>query len=686
MKTIHIIAKTHLDLGFTDYAEKVELLYNSTFIPKAISLAEELNTGGKKRFIWTTGSWVIENALNNSDQTNKAKLDIALRKGDIKPHGLPFTTHTELLDEDAFRYGLEIAQKLKKEYNLNISAAKMTDVPGHTKAIVPLLDEYGIKLLHIGVNDSSAMPFTPQAFLWKAYGKEVIVLYEGSYGSLYKNEHIEDILYFAHSHDNDGPNSKDNIIKTYEKLQKMYPDYQIQASTLDDYADELWKVKDKLPILTSEIGDSWIHGGASDPYKSAAIRELIRLKTKWLEEGEFTRESHEYRNLTNYILVLCEHTWGMDVKKHLSDIGVYLKKDFKKARQTDNVKLKYKTLFGFEWKIRTEKFRKKGIYAQGSYKKIEKSWLEQREYIQKALSQLPQKLKSEAENKLKLLIPDKGFDRKDYVQTEKTAFIKDNHIIELNQYGGIKKLVLAGNIIVSQNENSALDYCSYGAKDYDFWLSNYSRNIDKNKSWVIPDFGRPLLNHYDNKYKQGTFSYKLKNVYVKEENRETCILVSLEIERQLCDELGAPSEIEIKYCISSEEALLTQEIIWMNKDASRLTEALFLHYNLLFDENSLTYIKMGKEIDPYDIVVNGNRNLSAVEQVNFKSNGEKYCIKNYHSPLVSLGKGKILRFDNVLEDAQKEGISFNLYNNVWGTNFPLWYSDNAYFKFQIVKK
>uniref|UniRef100_UPI003AEF179F hypothetical protein n=1 Tax=Ruminococcus sp. TaxID=41978 RepID=UPI003AEF179F len=52
-------------------------------------------------------------------------------------------------------------------------------------------------------------------------------------------------------------------------------------------------------------------------------------------------------------------------------------------------------------------------------------------------------------------------------------------------------------------------------------------------------------------------------------------------------------------------------------------------------------------------------------------------------PLLSLGKGKILEYDNKIENAKKDGISYVLYDNVWGTNFPLWYEDNAMFSFKI---
>lgn len=148
--------------------------------------------------------------------------------------------------------------------------------------------------------------------------------------------------------------------------------------------------------------------------------------------------------------------------------------------------------------------------------------------------------------------------------------------------------------------------------------------------------------------------------------------------------MGAPRKVEIKYTF--EGGKLVQEVILLDKDASRLTEALFLHFNFDFEEGKILYKKLGRNIDPYDIVPNGNRNLSAVEQAEFGIKGKGFVIKNYHSPLISLGKGKILRFDNKFENILVDGIAYNLYNNVWGTNFPLWYSENIYSKFELSLK
>lgn len=64
-------------------------------------------------------------------------------------------------------------------------------------------------------------------------------------------------------------------------------------------------------------------------------------------------------------------------------------------------------------------------------------------------------------------------------------------------------------------------------------------------------------------------------------------------------------------------------------------------------------------------------------------NGKAFEMCNIHSPLISPGGGKILEYDNKIESVENDGISFVLYDNVWGTNFPLWYEENERFKFEI---
>ena len=668
MKKVIVVSKTHLDLGFTDYAENIRQKYIDKFIPEAIELAEKVNKDGKKYFVWTTGSWILKEALNVAER--KAQLEKAIRQGNIVPHAMPFTTHTEVLDEDSLDFGLSIVDELDKIRGRKTTAAKMTDVPGHTKALVPFLHKHGIKLLHIGVNGASALVDVPPCFLWKNGDSEVVVVYSGAYGGAFESNLVEEILYFDHTLDNHGAPSPEKVLQKFEHIQKEYPGYEITAGTIDDFADVIWEVRHKLPVFEGEMGDSWIHGSATDPYKSASLRVLMNLKNQWLTDGTLERNSDEYKNFTDALLCIAEHTCGMDSKTYFSDYGHYLKKDFIKARKKDKVQFRY--LFSdLPQSILPLVSLFDGRRQRGYYSVIEKSWTEQRGYIKKALSALSGTHRTVAENALSELIPQNP--ESIIANGERTAKAGE-WLLEINDFGGIGKLAYKGKDVIRSNDNSPVTYRSFSNADYDYWLTHYSRDLHETAVWALGDFARPNLKTFEGRYPSGRFDYTANEICTQGEK----ITINLTCDKKLCDDLGAPRLIQIAYTLTDEG--LTIDVSWYGKDANRLTEAIY--FNLFPDADDVILRKLGCDIKPKEVTLNGSRNLHAVQSVMW--NG--FEVENLHSPLVSFGGGKILEFDNKLEDIRKDGISFVLYNNVWGTNFPLWYEDNAKFRFNIKTK
>lgn len=673
MKKVFVVSKTHLDLGFTDYAENIRQKYLNSFIPDAIELAEKVNTSDKKYFVWTTGSWLLKEMMNHADSVQKEKLVNAMKNGNIAPHAMPFTTHSELLDYDTFDYGLSIVDTLDQIRGRKTVAAKMTDVPGHTKGIVKILAKHGIKLLHIGVNGVSAMPEVPECFLWKNGDSEVVTIYSGDYGGAFKCDFMDEVLYFDHTLDNHGAPSPQKVLDKFNKIQSQFPNYEITAGTMDDFADIIWQYKDKLPVFEGEIGDTWIHGAASDPYKSASLRALMHLKREWLSEGSMQKGSKEYNEFSDALLCIAEHTCGMDTKTYFADYESYLKPDFQKARKRDKIIIRH-PFRDFPYNILNIINK---IRFKSSYSIIEKSWAEQRVYIEKAVDALSATHKRQAKSELKKLIPECVMNVSEYQPYSKALKLAD-FVFELNEYGGIGTFTYKGNEII-KNNNALLEYRIYTSKDYDFWFNNYSRNIDENSVWGYPDFGRPLLKCVDGKYPEGSFYYKMDSAYVSEEEKQIKVFVNLKCNSEICEKAGAPRDVQVIYTLSSDG--LAFDVLWCGKDANRLTEAIFLH--LYPSSEDFSMVKLGSQIDYKSTVSMGGRNLHAVEKCIMKSDFGNFDFTNHHSPLISIGKGKILEYDNKIESIEKDGISYVLYNNVWGTNFPLWYEDNACFKFDI---
>lgn len=115
-----MLFKTHLDIGYTDSAKNVTDKYLNTFIPNAIKVGNELlNT--ETPFVWTTGSWLIWQALKNDTD---GSVEQAIKDGIIRWHALPCTTHTELMSKKLFEYGVSISQKLDKRFGKKLLPPK----------------------------------------------------------------------------------------------------------------------------------------------------------------------------------------------------------------------------------------------------------------------------------------------------------------------------------------------------------------------------------------------------------------------------------------------------------------------------------------------------------------------------------------------------------------------------------
>ena len=139
------------------------------------------------------------------------------------------------------------------------------------------------------------------------------------------------------------------------------------------------------------------------------------------------------------------------------------------------------------------------------------------------------------------------------------------------------------------------------------------------------------------------------------------------------DRFGAPARLELLMTFSPKS--ITFDLAWFQKSASRVAEGLWLRF---CPPQILTGIhKMGEWFRPEDMVLKGGRRLHAVEDgVRF----ETCAIRPLDCALVSAGGPSLLSFDEERIPV-RDGVSFNLFNNVWNTNFPMWYDQDARFRF-----
>src|SRR5262249_7221296 len=150
------------------------------------------------------------------------------------------------------------------------------------------LAEQGVTFLDIGVNEASTMPEVPPLFVWKSPGgQSLVVMYHHAYGGVIPVPSSDLAVALIMRGDNMGPDTGEEVSQTYATLAARFPNAQITPTNLTEIAHAVEPYRGSLPVLTNEIGDTWIHGVASDPLKLARYREVTRLRRDWLAQGKF---------------------------------------------------------------------------------------------------------------------------------------------------------------------------------------------------------------------------------------------------------------------------------------------------------------------------------------------------------------------------------------------------------------
>ena len=673
VRRVIVVSKTHLDVGYTDYAKNVLDRYVDSFIPGAVELAFALNTAERKRFVWTTGSYLIHYYLQHAEESGAARLKEALRLGYVRYHALPLTTHTELMSGELLCYALSIGKRLDEEFGQSTIAAKMTDVPGHTISLVPALAESGVRYLHIGVNGSSRVPKVPALFRWQNGEDEIAVSYAGAYGDAAVLD-TGVALEFLHTMDNSGPPKREDVEAFFAQLAEKYPNAKIEAGSLDDFARELPAVWESLPLVTEEIGDSWIHGVSSDPLKTARYKRLLALVDRWLISGALERGSAAYETVMENLLLVAEHTWGMDTKKHLFDFTNWTKADFSRARAADRTDYSF---FGvrnqhiFE-AVREELREYRGEDEVSSYTHFARSHLEQRAYVQAALDALPAPLRKEAEAELAFAFPQKAGDSCAFERMIPVG----GWSVTVGRNGALMH-VQNGALGIDRRVNiGAFCYESFGGKEADDCFFDYVRDAKTNFAWAACDFGKPGL-RYESSIRHGLWEA------CADELRQTgdTLTVFLHGEEEAAETYGCPRELALSYRFLPDSIELS--LYWRGKDALRSPEALWLGFDLCANNpNRWMMQKLGNPVSPLNVVSGGNRRLHAVERLSCQTALEELEIAPLDAPLVSIG-GRYL-YDTADEVGDlKNGFWFLLCNNRWGTNFPQWFEDDMRFAFTV---
>jgi hypothetical protein len=655
VKRVLTVFKCHFDAGFVDTQAAVVKRYFEDYFPKAITTAASLSQEGSPKYVWTTGSWLLYEYLEQVDHDQRKRMEEAIHSGYIAWHALPFSWQTEMMDPSMISGAIALSQALDRRFGCKTTGAKMTDVPGHTRGIVQPLASAGVTFLDIGVNDASTPAILPGLFQWKdATGASIAVMYHSGYGGIEVVPDSDAAFAIVVKGDNSGPHTPEEISQTFATLKSRFPNAEIVPTNLTVVANEVARHTYALPVVTQEVGDTWIHGIASDPLKVARYREVSRLRQRWISEGRFAVGDPTDIGLLRHLLLEVEHTWGTDTKTWL-DFDNYLPQDLRAMLDTRN------------------------------YKVVEFSWNEKRQDLFSGIDTLPPVLKAEALAAIDLLNAKPPRPLAQSHPAEKD--LNTTHfIVQFDQEtGAIHKLhhKKTGRDWAAHDHPLALfSYQTLSQDDYAAFFRNY---VISNEDWAKKDFGKPNIERFGAESR--IWQPRLLRLETSEDEASHRLLAYLKIDDDASIASGRaafPKRIIAEYVFPKAEPSIEVNVYWAAKAPTRLPEAIWMTFNPIApDPMGWTMQKTGQRVSPYDVVDSGNRHTHAVSDgVFYEDNNGSLSVHSIDAPLVALGKRAPLGFSRSQPDL-REGIHYNLFNNAWGTNYIMWFGEDMSFRFVI---
>ncbi|XP_059146397.1 uncharacterized protein LOC131933931 [Physella acuta] len=689
---VHIVFMNHLDVGYSDgidldagFIVQVLNRYMTEYFVRAINTSRTLiQLGYTERFIYTTHPWLVSLYLDCPNITllgvplkcpslaEQNDFRLAVLEGHIAWHASPFNMQTDFIGTYLFDAGLSMAKRLDAMFNIHRSHPTMSqrDVPGITKAVLPSLLMNGIKAISVGVNPGTAPPDVPSPFVWKFRETDpdglMAFWVKGGYplnpgpdpahpGGLARDKCIvadglDEVLCFAFRTDNTGPPLQiQEVLGYYEILRSEFPGAQLVASTFDNYVEVLETIKQTLPVRTFEIGDTWIQGITSDPKKYSQYRAFVRVWQSCQESGECANDPRVI-NMARFLVKLPEHTWG---SHGVIDYIAWSNEALEAARQTQ------------------------------PYKTNEDTWREQRQFIDLALDALgDHPLRQQVEQEFDYLVarePDlTGYSE---AQVDTDYYCNNGVIIKFASDGSISRLYDPVNQQEWASPTSRL-----GQLIYDTYVEQDFIDMAKQYNYVSGvGYDKPNMTqnaHPEKRRWEVTVLNLYKNIGLNISSCDFWVKATTKDE-QTRTKYGAPRVFYVQYVSDSLMQWVNVTLLMLGKTTTRLPESISFGFSPQSKGQKWYLEKLYQIIDPCDVVLNGSQYVHGISTSVYLVDENYKGLQLYSQdvPLVLIGTTDHIDspFPVPLQPfpcSSITNISFNLYNNIWNTNYPMWYPYN----------
>jgi hypothetical protein len=347
--TLYLLHHSHVDIGYTHHQSVVERMHHGFFRNVARLSEDTKGYPEGSRFKWNTEvCWAVESYLEQCTPKEKQKFIRAVQDGGIGLDGLWANELTGLCRPEELIQLIQRSAQVANKCGVELKSAMITDIPGYTWGLVPVMAKSGIRYFSPGTNvghrigdikdtwgdkpfywvsqsgqDSVLTWFPSKGYSWFHTGlgtdkprtlltEEPIFEYVNQ---LNKSSFPYDISVFRYNIGSDNGPPHPILPGIIKRWNAKYSTPQIAiATTAEAFSAFEDKYGQSLPAYQGDLTPYWEDGAASSAQETAIVREaaerLVQAQTLWVVSGNKHYPLKQVNEAWKNILLYDEHTWG----------------------------------------------------------------------------------------------------------------------------------------------------------------------------------------------------------------------------------------------------------------------------------------------------------------------------------------------------------------------------------------
>ena len=342
--TLYLLPHSHNDIGYTAVQTEVERKQWSN-LETAIELARKTaDYPIGSRYKWNVEvMWAVDGYLRQASPEKQKELIDAVKAGWIELDALYANELTALCRPEELNRLIECGGRLARRCGVPLECAMISDIPGYTWGLVPVLAQAGVKYFSVGSNHMDRIGGTLAAWGDKPFywigpsGREKVLCWLAGKGyaffhrgtleqmgevpifeyiaQLEEEKYPYDIVQLRYTVGGDNGPPDPGMCDFVKRWNEKFVSPRLVIATAGEMCRELEKrYGDTLPQAQGDFTPYWEDGAASTARETAMNRQsaelLIQAETLFTMLDPRRFPAQEFDEAWRNVLLFDEHTWG----------------------------------------------------------------------------------------------------------------------------------------------------------------------------------------------------------------------------------------------------------------------------------------------------------------------------------------------------------------------------------------